>query len=73
MTLPTLSCPDFDVPFILQTDASSVGLGVILTQKIGEREHSSHCVCESSIVRRGKEIFHDGAGVFSASVGHKEI
>jgi len=39
ITPPTLSCPDFRVPFILQTDASSVGLGAVLAQKVEETEH----------------------------------
>lgn len=29
---PLLNCPDFERPFILQTDASTVGLGAILSQ-----------------------------------------
>jgi len=39
ITPPTLSCPDFGVPFLLQTDASSVGLGAVLAQKVGDTEH----------------------------------
>ena len=31
---PVLTCPDFEQPFILQTDASDLGLGVALTQNI---------------------------------------
>ena len=31
---PTLACPNFELPFTLQTDASSVGLGAVLTQVI---------------------------------------
>jgi len=34
MTAPTLSCLNFEEPFVLQTDASSVGLGAVLTQII---------------------------------------
>lgn len=36
---PIMSCPDFNKPFILQTDASSYGLGWVLSQnmEVGER------------------------------------
>jgi len=37
MTAPTLSCPNFKEPFV-QTDASSVDLGTILTQAIEGEE-----------------------------------
>ncbi|GFQ78972.1 integrase_H2C2 domain-containing protein [Trichonephila clavata] len=36
---PILFAPDFSKDFILQTDASEVGAGVVLSQRIGEEEH----------------------------------
>lgn len=36
---PILSCPSWEHPFILQTDASTVGLGAVLTQFYDDREH----------------------------------
>lgn len=35
---PTLSCPDFSEPFTFQTDASSTGLGAVLSQLIKGEE-----------------------------------
>lgn len=35
---PILTCPDFDQPFILQTDASAYGIGAILTQQLDDGE-----------------------------------
>lgn len=32
---PVLQCPDFELPFTVQTDASGVGLGIVFLQGEG--------------------------------------
>lgn len=36
---PILAHPNFDYPFVVQTDASLEGLNAVLSQKIGGQEH----------------------------------
>lgn len=39
VSAPILTCPNFEYPFILQTDASAYGVGAVLSQVYDGREH----------------------------------
>ncbi|CAM4623274.1 unnamed protein product, partial [Caretta caretta] len=51
---PVLIAPDFKKEFILQTDASEVGLGAVLLQMVGDEEHPILYLSRKLLLREQK-------------------
>lgn len=51
VTAPILTCPDFNRPFIVQTDASNFGIGAALTQQFDDGERVI-CYISRSLTRQ---------------------
>ncbi|CAM5151742.1 unnamed protein product [Eretmochelys imbricata] len=51
---PVLIAPDFEKEFILQIDASEIGLGAILSQMVGEEEHPTLYLSRKLLPREQK-------------------
>lgn len=46
-TAPVMSCPDFEKPFVIQTDASDYGLGAVLSQSFPDGERAVSFISRS--------------------------
>lgn len=53
VSAPVLSCPDFSLPFYVQTDASAYGIGAVLFQEHPDGEHVI-CYLSRSLTRSEK-------------------
>ena len=56
VTAPILATSQFDLPFILQTDASENALGAVLSQNIGENEHPIAFISRKLLPREQNKI-----------------
>lgn len=52
VSAPILSCPDFTLPFTVQTDASAYGIGAVLSQKKPTGEEHVICYISRSLTRQ---------------------
>lgn len=55
ISAPVLSCPDFSLPFTIQTDASGYGIGAVLTQQQEEGEKVI-CYLSRSLTRNERNF-----------------
>ena len=62
---PVLVFPDFDMPFLLETDASKEGLGVVLSQKQDDR-HYHPVAFGSRTLTPSKQNYHSSKLEFLA-------
>lgn len=71
VSAPTLSCPDYDKPFEVHTDASDYGIGALLTQTIDGVEHPIAYMSKSlSAAERNYSITEREALAVLAAIEH---
>ncbi|KAK9709956.1 RNase H-like domain found in reverse transcriptase [Popillia japonica] len=56
ISAPVLSCPNFDLPFIVQTDASAYGIGAVLTQNYADQGEKVICYLSRSLTKQERKF-----------------
>lgn len=55
ISAPVLSCPNFELPFVIQTDASAYGIGAVLTQNCPDLGERVICYLSRSLTKQERK------------------
>ena len=70
MSTPVLTFPDYTKDFLLETDTSKEGLGVVLSQKQADRQYYPVAYGSQALTAHEKNYHSTKLQILSAEVGH---